>query len=84
MLYVPVLQLKDGECKAVRHLAASDKHCIVPLFEVPAYRPPPDKNRPAPKQPKQKVDWLTSTADKIRDSWGTVFPCVRRRSRGCK
>lgn len=74
--YLPVLKLKKGECDAVRILTAVDKRRMIPLFEVVAQRPPPQKNARAPKRPKQKRDWLPGKADEIRHSWGPAFPAL--------
>jgi hypothetical protein len=83
--YVPFLQGKAGELEALRLLTAYDKGAMTPLLEFPAQRPLPRKGAPTPKRPKQKCDWLSSTADAIRNSWGPMFPVfveVRAGSKG--
>lgn len=66
--YVPVLKGKDGEFRALAHLAANAIHNVTPFIDIPRRDLDLDTN-----QPRNNIDvYLEKKAKKIHRAWGTT------------
>lgn len=72
--YVVALRWKRAEQRAVNKLYEEEKLKLTPLLEITAKRPPPPKDRPAPKRPRILGDWMTEMANAVSVCWGTLRP----------